>query len=82
MITYKVQVLVLVTTKLHMRALLCAINNLWGTLRGEGGNNHIKELIKESKKSKGEKGENTIKEANFAKVKIFFQGLHDMTFLC
>jgi hypothetical protein len=55
MITYKVHVLGLVTTKLHMRALLCAINNLWGTLRGEGGNNHIKELIKKSKKSKGEK---------------------------
>jgi hypothetical protein len=28
---------------------------LQGTMRGEGGNNHIKELIKESRKSKGEK---------------------------
>jgi len=52
---------------------------LQGTLKGEGGNKHVKELIKESRKSKGE---NIIKGANFAKVKIFFQRLHQMTFLC
>jgi len=42
------------------------------TTRREGGNNHIKELIKEARKSQGE---NTIKGTNFA-------GLHHMTFLC
>ncbi len=79
MITYKVHVLSLLTTKLHIHALLCAINNFTGTLRGEGGNNHVKELITESRKSKGEKA---MKGANFAKVKIYFQRLHHMTFLC
>jgi len=41
---------------------------LLGTLTREGDNNHIKELIKEPRKSKGE---NTIKGANFDKEKIF-----------
>ncbi len=54
MITYKVHVLGLVTTKLHSHAVLCAINN-FTTTRGEGGNNHIKELIKEARKSQGQK---------------------------
>jgi hypothetical protein len=54
MITYKVHVLGLVTTKLHSHAVLCAINN-FTTTRGEGGNNRIKELIKEARKSQGEK---------------------------
>jgi hypothetical protein len=35
---------------------------LQGTLRGEGGNNHVKELIKEPSKSKGEKVKTQSKE--------------------
>jgi hypothetical protein len=61
MITDKVHVLGLVTTKLDIRALLCAV--ITWTLRGEGGNNHIKELIKEPrKKSKFEKVKTQSKE--------------------